>query len=478
MGSHNEFATVHVAAETEVGEGHVLDITTLRRDPRHLAEAERELARRSRSGTVAHAVLFTFTQLVLGAGGWLGWRIAISVAVVALTGIRLWVVVLIKREQGTPRQRRILFAIGALGMPAAWGLIETGQLAVHGISIESMIVAAMVCGIAMGVIHAMAPAERIQQLALLGLLLPISTIELIQARVDAWPVMNLVFYVYASAQGRVAARDYWRALGTTDLLARHSASLRTAITERKQLEENLRFAERMASLGTLAAGVAHEINNPMTYVLGNLDLLEEWLATHPPLQEGAKGEVAQLISEAQDGARRVVRIVRDLKTFSRRADDEPLIPISLEEALDTASEIAMTQIRHRACLERDYQGSTMVLANRVKLGQVFLNLIVNAAQAIPEDSDPTLHRVRLLTYVGADGTAIAEVRDTGAGIAPAVRPHIFDPFFTTKPVGVGTGLGLSSALGIVSALGATIEVDSTVGVGTTMRVRFPAATAT
>ena len=256
--------------------------------------------------------------------------------------------------------------------------------------------------------------------------------------------------------------------------ARTVATILRDVTERRMMAEQLQFAERMASLGTLAAGVAHEINNPMSYVLANLEFLSELLV------DGIAGprptpdaEVAELIAEAGNGARRVVHIVRDLKAFSRRADTDPLAPIALEQVLDTASEMALAQIRQRARLEREYAGATMVLGNQVRLGQVFVNLVVNAAQAIPEGQQTGSHRIVLRTYVDGAGHPVAEVEDSGAGIDPTVRSRIFDPFFTTKPVGVGTGLGLSSALGIISSLGGTIDADARAGGGTIMRVRFP-----
>jgi PAS domain S-box-containing protein len=246
------------------------------------------------------------------------------------------------------------------------------------------------------------------------------------------------------------------------------------VTERREMEEKLQFAERMASIGTLAAGVAHEINNPMAYVLGNLEYVREALGGKSVLAGSEEArELESVLAEAIQGAERVAHIVRDLKAFSRKQDEEPLVPVALEEALDTASEMAANQIRQRARLERDYSGSTMVLGNRVRLGQVFLNFVVNAAQAIPEGVDASRQRIVLRTFVDAAGLPVAEVEDSGTGIDPDIRARIFDPFFTTKPVGIGTGLGLSSAVGIVSSLGGSIEVESSVGVGTIMRVRFP-----
>jgi len=253
--------------------------------------------------------------------------------------------------------------------------------------------------------------------------------------------------------------------------ARSVVSIIRDVTERKQMEEKLQLAERMASLGTLAAGVAHEINNPLSCVLANLEVLRDLTAKTGASETDA--EIERLITESEGGAWRVVDIVRDLKAYSRRSDDDPTALIPLEDVLDTAAEMAAVHIRHRARLEREYSGSTMVLGNRGRLDQVFLNLVINAAQAIPQADDPADHRIVLRTYVDGDGMPVAEVEDSGIGIDPALRPRIFDPFFTTRPVGFGTGLGLSSALGIVTALGGRIEVNSCLGTGTTMRVRFP-----
>ena len=245
------------------------------------------------------------------------------------------------------------------------------------------------------------------------------------------------------------------------------------VTERQQLQDKLQFTERMASLGTLAAGVAHEINNPMSYVLGNLEVLRDMIARGPdgPRPESA-AEIAELIDEAEDGARRVVHIVRDLKTFTRRDEGDPLTPLMLEDVLDTAAEMAASQIRHRAQLVRDYRGSTTVIGNHVRLGQVFLNLVVNAVQAIPEGA-PGGQQIVLRTYQDRDGV-VAEVEDSGSGIPPDIQDRIFDPFFTTKPVGVGTGLGLAICRRIVVGFGGEIRLESEPGRGTRVRVRLPA----
>ena len=243
------------------------------------------------------------------------------------------------------------------------------------------------------------------------------------------------------------------------------------ITERKRLLARLQIADRMASVGTLAAGVAHEINNPLAYVMSNVGYaLEAMRAAAKALSEGratldsVAGVIAECggaLGEAQDGAERVRNIVRDLKVFSRAEDDERT-SVRLDRVLQAALNLADTEIRYRARLVTDLASTPPVHANESRLAQVFLNLLVNAAQAIPEGR-PGDNEIFVGTRVGPTGRAIVEIRDTGCGIPAENRQRIFDPFFTTKPVGVGTGLGLAICHGIVTALGGDIEVESEAG---------------
>ncbi len=464
----------HVVATAAVGAEAAFDLTALRANPHHLAEAEREMMRRSVVSTFTQSLMLVAIQIFFSAGGprWLG--TTATVLVVVLTAVRWWTLGLIRRGAQTYQLRYALLASTTIGIVGMWGVVEAGHLHTHGGSFETMIVTVLICGLAMGLMVTFAADRRLQIATLFALLVPVPLWSAWQGNFGAWETLHVAYFFYAMVQGRVLYRDYWRAIGTSDLLARHAESLRKADAERKQLQENLSFAERMASLGTLAAGVAHEINNPMTYVLGNLDYIAEELLHHPsPAWGDADPSLEQLVKEAQDGAWRVVRIVRDLKTFSRHSDDDSLTPVELESVLDTAADMACSHIRHRAQLVRDYRGGTQVLGDNERLGQVFVNLVVNAAQAIPEGEDQDQHRIVLRTYLDTDGRAVGEVKDSGVGVDPAHLPRLFDPFFTTKPVGVGTGLGLSSAMGIISALGGTIDVESTVGVGTTVRVRLP-----
>ncbi|QRK04937.1 PAS domain S-box protein [Archangium violaceum] len=254
-------------------------------------------------------------------------------------------------------------------------------------------------------------------------------------------------------------------------------SIARDITERKQVQEKLRATDRMVSLGTLAAGVAHELNNPISYVLSNLrfavDELGEQTEAGGTLSLEQLKEIQQALREALEGGERMRNIVRDLRSFSRR-EDERFGPVDIHAVLDSCASLARSEIRHRAQLVKEYGEIPRVLGNESRLGQLFLNLLVNAAQAIPEGDAKTNH-VRLTTASVDAEWVVISVQDTGVGIPPENLQRLFKPFFTTKPVGVGTGLGLSICHGIVTAMGGRIEVSSEVGKGTTFRVFMPVA---
>lgn len=248
------------------------------------------------------------------------------------------------------------------------------------------------------------------------------------------------------------------------------------ITELKRVHARLRQADRLASVGTLAAGVAHEINNPLAWTLNNLSVVRSALAalgtggvSHPELQRAQTA-----LNDAFDGAERVARIVRDLKTFAR-PDDENRTAVSLETVIEAALALANCELRHRARVVREYARppAPPVWGNESRLGQVFLNLIVNAAQALPE-GEADRNEVRVGVRPADDGRVEAWVSDTGRGIAPEIAPRLFEPFFTTR-AGEGTGLGLSICHGIVTAHGGEIRVDAVPGDRTTFRVFLPAA---
>ncbi|HSM93523.1 MAG TPA: ATP-binding protein [Anaeromyxobacteraceae bacterium] len=263
--------------------------------------------------------------------------------------------------------------------------------------------------------------------------------------------------------------------------SRHAVVVARDTTERDRLMARLALTDRLASLGTLAAGVAHEVNNPLAFVVGNLDYLRAGVEQLRALVTGGdpaaadlRGVLAEMdsaLSDAAEGADRVRRIVRDLKVFSRPEEDLR-VPLDVRRVVDGALRLAATEIRHRARLVRRYEEVPRVLANEGRLSQVFTNLLVNAAQAITE-GDAGNNEITVSTWTEGR-RAVIEVRDTGGGIPADVLPRVFDPFFTTKPVGVGSGLGLSVCHGIVEQLGGDIEVTSVPGAGTAFRVRLPA----
>lgn len=236
----------------------------------------------------------------------------------------------------------------------------------------------------------------------------------------------------------------------------------------REAESRLVFADRMASVGTLAAGVAHELNNPLMYVLSNLRLTREELDSPDPQTwlERAKHQ----LDEAIHGAVRMQDIVRDLKTFSR-TDDEYRSNVDVRGVLESSINMCWNEIRHRAVLVRDISDTPPVDINESRLGQVFLNLLINAAQAMPARGIES-NRITVRAYTD-EGWAVIEVSDNGMGIEPASLSHIFEPFFTTKGVADGTGLGLSICRNIVQAAGGEITAQSEDGQGTCFRVRFP-----
>lgn len=260
--------------------------------------------------------------------------------------------------------------------------------------------------------------------------------------------------------------------------------------------ERLLASEKLASLGQLAAGVAHEINNPVGYVSSNLSTLEKYLKVYEKIldtaiaqdtsmdashahdlvmltkklnYEAIRADLQPLMAETQEGLTRIKNIVRDLKDFSRSNAITEFVPSDLLQGLQSTLNIVSGEVKRRADVELALSPIPHVECVPSQINQVLLNLIVNAAHAMNPDT-----RGLITLRSGHDATQVwLEVQDNGSGISEEVISKIFDPFFTTKPQGLGTGLGLSVSLGIIHRHSGTLTVQSKLGVGTTFRITLP-----
>ena len=248
-----------------------------------------------------------------------------------------------------------------------------------------------------------------------------------------------------------------------DVTARHAAQVRRMETE------------RLAAIGTLAAGVAHEMNNPLAYALMNVGFIEdelpELIAESKDPSAGRWAELVRTVDEIRHGVSRVAQIVRDIRSFSRL--DTPAAPCRVPVLVERAVQMARAGMPNCARIATQYDATSEVIADAGRLSQVFLSLVLNALEATPAN-DGIARTVDVRAFDDGDSVVI-EVRDEGVGIAPEVLPRIFDPFFTTKEPGKGTGLGLSISYGIVRSAGGTMTVESKRGLGTVARVTLPAA---
>lgn len=279
-------------------------------------------------------------------------------------------------------------------------------------------------------------------------------------------------------------------------VADRTRALQQEIAERQALESRLAQSEKLASIGQLAAGVAHEINNPLGFLSSNFGMLEEYLASlfnilgnyeeaersgfSPALTGGLPARRAELqldflrkdipllMEQSRDGMSRVSKIVQSLKDFSRAGSHNDWHWADLHQGIDSTLHIIANELRKVADVRKEYGALPPVECRQSELNQVFLNLLVNAGHAVgPERGVITIRS-------GQEGDdAWIEIADNGCGIPPELLPRIFDPFFTTKPVGKGTGLGLSVSHGIVHSHGGRIEVQTAPGCGTAFRVVLP-----
>ena len=271
--------------------------------------------------------------------------------------------------------------------------------------------------------------------------------------------------------------------------------------ELKSTQSQLIQSEKLASLGQLSAGVAHEINNPMGFISSNLDTFEQYVEIYSEILRATNilkkaiedkdmdkaisivreindleekknlefitNDIDNLLRESKNGAERIKKIVQDLRTFTRK-DEGQMELNNVEKILDGVINIVWNEIKYKAELKKEYSGVPMIQCNPQKLGQVFINLIVNAAQAIEDKGE-----IILKTFIKNDFVYV-EISDTGSGIPKEEINKIFDPFFTTKDVGKGTGLGLSISYDIVKQHKGELEVESELKSGTKFTIKLPA----
>jgi two-component system NtrC family sensor kinase len=292
---------------------------------------------------------------------------------------------------------------------------------------------------------------------------------------------------------RYLAREIEQRKWIQEDLEREREEQKLLIRKLEDAHGQLLQSEKLASVGQLAAGVAHEINNPVGFVTSNLGALRNYveqllsvLAAYEALEpllapelrvrlaevrqqadlDYVRGDIGVLLAESIEGTSRVRQIVQDLRDFSRVGETE-WHEADINAGIDSTLNVVRNELKYKAEVTRDYGQLPPVLCLQSQLNQVFMNLLVNAAQSIPE-------RGTIAIRTGCEGDEVwVAISDTGVGMPPEIVARIFDPFFTTKPVGKGTGLGLAVSYGIVEKHKGRIEVQSTPGVGSTFTVRLP-----
>jgi len=256
-------------------------------------------------------------------------------------------------------------------------------------------------------------------------------------------------------------------------LEQANVQLRRETEERMRLELQLARAQKLEALGRLAAGLAHEVNNPLSFIISNLNHVQRELKALAGTQPvGTVEELHETCRDALHGCERIQRLVQDVRGFSR-VKSLPSAPVALDAVLEDA--LAMANLDQVPGLRVEWEAGPVppILADEHGLGQVFLNLLINAVHAVA--NGPAEPRIRVAMGLHVDGRVWVEVQDNGRGIAPENLGRIFEPFFTTKPPGVGTGLGLFICHGLISGFGGELSVESQPGQGATFRVLLPAA---
>lgn len=238
------------------------------------------------------------------------------------------------------------------------------------------------------------------------------------------------------------------------------------ITEQRRLRDQLAIADRLAGVGMLAAGIAHEVNNPLAYVLNNIEIARRELRDQ---QDVATSRAA--LGVALEGVGRIRKIIRELLTLTR-VDEDTVGPLDLLPVVESTLDLAAPYVDERAILVRDLGAVPMVRGTAARVGQVVLNLVSNALEAMPSTRDASENRLRVSVLPSSSGGAVIEVSDTGVGIPPEHSARIYEPFFSTKPSGTSTGLGLAISQRLVAEMGGELTFESAPGTGTTFRLHL------
>lgn len=483
--------------------------------------ALRELGQRSLSGTAAHLVPLIFVEATMPASHGFSGVVVISV-VVGFLGVRL-----VARHRticglGSLRQRWSLIAIGGIGINILWGVINAAVQLRDGSGMDALVMAILISGVAVGGVNAFAPNRLVQMFALLTLLLPTLVCGVAGLISPGLTVLYTVFFVYMSALGRRASRDYWHGVETAKLLEAHAVAqeqaavearamneqLRAEIAHRARVEIELRHAQKLEAVGRLAAGIAHEINTPLQFVTDSCHFLREGvqdleagvadytqlisdIVQRQTTPEAAEARAAKIRDErdldflheqlsgattrALEGLDRIGKIVGATKEFAA-TNTVGKSPTDINRMIE--STLVMCRHETSAVAEVSTELAELPLADchRGELSQAFLNVIVNAAYAVGGVTKQTGRKgqISIKTSMPVSDKIRVEITDTGGGIPVEIIDKIFEPFFTTKPVGDGTGQGLAVARAIVVGKhGGTLDVSSIPTIGSTFAITIP-----
>lgn len=421
---------------------------------------------------------------VVAVSGLLGWLLSAQVPVrilapwlgtlwivtAARTG--LWLAFRREPERWTPRSWERAFALGAAVSGVMWGV---GGVAFTGLDLVALVAVVFALG---GMVAGASASNSTSMLSfrlfVVGSLGP-TVAALLWQGATLSVLVAVMLALFGLAMTALSREGGQAIIGSLRLEQRNAVLVDQLRAQSRELEAALLQSSVLASLGTVAARVAHEVNNPLGYVLGNLQVLQEDLVARP-----AAGTVGmpEVVDECIQGVQRIRRIVEDLTSTARSvAHSEHQGNADVESILDSCLKVADNEIRDRATVVRQRTSVPRVQIDPIRLNQVFLNLLINAAQAMTEGGAED-QRIEVRTRFEAErGVVVVEIADTGCGISAQALPHIFEPFYTTKAPGKGTGLGLSICHALVTSSGGRLSATSTPGQGTTMRVELVASPA-